>query len=78
MNLFEKTHITKILQTKKNKGEIHYFEVYPTKIFIKKSKRSSATLNIESIKPNELVRILSKQIPPANIINIQNFYQKLL
>jgi len=78
MNLFAKSKIISILEDKVNTGEIKFYKLSDSNLYIKKSKRTNTTLCITNLSDDILVRLLVKRIPDASVINISEFYKREL
>jgi len=78
MNLFTKSKIISILEDKVSTGEIKFYKLSDSSLYIKKSKRTNTTLCTTNLSSDILVRLLVKKIPDASIINITDFYKKEL
>lgn len=78
MNLFDKALLLKTLNKKVNSNEIKGYILIDKKLHIKKSKRSKYTLDLNEIKFNDLIKVLSKRIPDVNVINIEDYLKREL
>lgn len=77
-NIFVKAKIKSLLDSKINSGEIKFYTLNENTLHIKKSKRTKFSLDITSLSDDILIRILTKKIPDASVINISDFYKREL
>jgi len=76
MNLFLKSQIKKILDSKLESNEIKSYQLYDMKIHIRKARRSKYTLDISGLPGHLLVRLLHKKIPDPSKVNNEVFFKK--
>jgi len=77
-NIFIKAKIRSLLDSKINSGEIKFYTLNEKTLHIKKSKRTKFSLDITGLSDDILIRILTKKIPDASVINISDFYKREL
>lgn len=77
-NIFIKAKIKSLLDSKMNSGEIKFYTLNENTLHIKKSKRTKFSLDITGLSDDILIRILTKKIPDASVINISDFYKREL
>jgi len=77
-NIFVKAKIKSLLDSKMNSGEIKFYTLNENTLHIKKSKRTKFSLDITGLSDDILIRILTKKIPDASVINISDFYKREL
>lgn len=77
-NIFVKAKIKYLLDSKMNSGEIKFYTLNENTLHIKKSKRTKFSLDITGLSDDILIRILTKKIPDASVINISDFYKREL
>lgn len=77
-NIFVKAKIKSLLDSKINSGEIKFYTLNENTLHIKKSKRTKFSLDIKELSDDILIRILTKKIPDASVINISDFYKREL
>jgi hypothetical protein len=77
-NIFIKAKIKSLLDSKINSGEIKFYTLNENTLHIKKSKRTKFSLDINELSDDILIRILTKKIPDASVINISDFYKREL
>ena len=76
--IFIHAKIISLLDSKINSGEIKFYTLNEKTLHIKKSKRTKFSLDITGLSDDILIRILTKKIPDASVINISDFYKREL
>lgn len=76
MNLFLKSQIKKILDYKLETGEIKSYQLYDSKIHIRKARRSKYTIDISGLPGHLIIRLMQKKIPDPGKTNTETFFKR--